>query len=111
MQKEEGRTIKPATRRVRMLVKRAVLKRAQAGKLYRQAEEAVCLAQTNGLRPGQTIEIEIPGEAGSIEKTSFELVDNFAGERVSRSATVHRFELKKLPKFKRSVPSPEDVTP
>lgn len=88
---------KPATRRIKMLVKRAVRLRARAGKLYRLAEEAVGIAQINGLKPGQTIEIEIPGEDGSIQKTPFELVDNFAGEKVSRSTTVHRFELKKVP--------------
>jgi hypothetical protein len=53
------------------------------------------------------------GEDGSIAKTPFELVDNFAGDKVSRSATVHHFELKKVPKFKRSgaAPEPGDALP
>src|SRR5216110_870938 len=86
--KEKGTTTR-AARRVKMLVKRAVRERALGRKHYARATEAEQLARNAGLALNQPVEIELPGVDGAIEKTAFELVDNFAGERVSRSATVH----------------------
>jgi hypothetical protein len=46
--------------------------------------------------------VTLPAEDGSKQITAFELVDNFQGDSAFRNTRIPHFELKKVPKFKRT---------
>ena len=92
----------PPTRRVKMLVKRAIVARKRGGALYDKATTAIAKARQCGLALNQPVEIELPGEDGQLQKVSFELVDNFVGPVAYKSHGIPHFELKKVPKARRA---------
>jgi hypothetical protein len=97
---------KKSERRVRTLLKRA-LKEKQLGNLHHsRGREALVKARNCGLALNTPIEIEIAAEDGSAVKATYEVVDNFTGEAAYRSTCIPRFELRKVPKFKRPQPQP-----
>jgi hypothetical protein len=88
--------------RIKQLVRRSLRERTRGAQHYTKAAEALQQAISAGLMEGQAVEVEISDEAtGAKKKVEFELINNFAGEKAFRNATIPKFELKKVPKFKR----------
>lgn len=97
------------TKRITNLVRRALREKERAGRHYSNADAALTKARQCGLAPGQTVEVTLPADDGSKRQVLFELVDNFAGDSAFRNTRIPKFELKKVPKFKRT-PAAEPQT-
>lgn len=98
--------ITKTSRRVRSLLKRALREKNRGAKSYEKSRNAITLALQCGLQPEQPVEIEVIGEDGSKVKELFAVKNNFAGEVAFKNAYVSKYELTKVPKFKR-VPKEE----
>ena len=92
-------------KRITNLVRRHLREKARASAHYSAADAALTKARELGLDVGEPIEVEIPRADGSIEKTAFALTNNFEGESAFRNTRIPKFELKKVPKFKRTAPA------
>jgi hypothetical protein len=97
---------KKSERRVRTLLKRALKEKQLGNKHHERGRAALVKARQCGLELNTPIEMDVAGEDGSIQKVSYEVVDNFTGEAAYRSTCIPRFELKKVPKFRRESATP-----
>lgn len=98
--------------RIKQLVKRSLRERTRGALHYNKAAKALQDAMSAGLMEGQPVPVEICDKATGQKKTeTFELVNNFAGEKAFRNATIPKFELKKVPKFKRERDVPSNSSP
>src|SRR4051812_34863585 len=88
--------------RIKQLVKRSLRERERGALHYNKAAKALQDAISAGLMENQAIPVELADETTGAKRTvEFELVNNFAGEKAFRNATIPKFELRKVPKFKR----------
>jgi hypothetical protein len=92
--------------RIKQLVRRSLRERTRGAAHYNKAAAALQQAISAGLMEGQAVAVELCDEATGEKKTvEFELINNFAGDKAYRNASIPKFELKKVPKNPRSKPS------
>lgn len=95
--------------KIRRLIARHLREKARGISHYNKADSALQEARRLGLEVDQQVEVALPAEDGSLQTVAFSLVDNFAGESAFRNTRIPHFELKKVPKFKRSKPQESEV--
>jgi hypothetical protein len=103
------RVLPKPSRRIRMLVRRALRYQERGKRLFDMASVALQMARNAGLQVGQEVEVELVDENGEKKTESFSLHDNFTGEVAYRPARIPHFELKRIPKYKRE-PKPDPET-
>jgi len=94
-------------RRIKSLVRRVLRERQQGAKHYNRASEALQKAISAGLMENKPVAVELHDETTGQKRTvEFELINNFAGDKAFRNATIPKFELRRVPKFKRTPADP-----
>ena len=91
--------------KIRRLIARHLREKARGVAHYNKADQALQEARRLGLQVDDQVEVTLPAEDGSKQTAAFTLVDNFVGESAFRNTRIPHFELKKVPKFKRTAPA------
>jgi len=87
--------LKKTSKRISRLIERHLKLAAKGKAKFQQSGEALKKAISAGLMLDQPVEVELIGEDGRPVKSTFVLVDNFAGDVAYRPARVPHFEMKK----------------